>query len=56
MSKLGIVLFISMFLYGENIEKCYDDYCLEVYDSDGVFMVIYVGEEIWCLLINFVCF
>lgn len=55
-SKLGIVLFISMFLYGENIEKCYDDYCLEVYDSDGVFMVIYVGEEIWCLLMNFVCF
>lgn len=43
-NKLGVVLFISMFLYGENSSKMLDDYCFEVYDSDGMLLYIQLGE------------
>lgn len=50
--KLGVAPFTSMFLYGENSQKRYDDYRPEVHDSDGVFMVTHTGEEIWRPLTN----
>ncbi|BFT31977.1 glucan biosynthesis protein G [Alteromonas sp. D210916BOD_24] len=50
--KLGIAPFTSMFLYGENSQKHYDDFRPEVHDSDGILMVTHTDEEIWRPLTN----
>lgn len=48
----GVVLFISMYMIGENDWRVGWDWCLEIYDFDGLFINIGVGEWIWWLLIN----
>ena len=51
-SKLGIAPMSSMFLYGPNQSSVYDDFRLEVHDSDGLLMQTRLGEWIWRPLSN----
>lgn len=44
-TKLGIAPLTSMFLYGENRSRLFDDYRPEVHDSDGV--LIHSGSDAW---------
>ena len=50
--KLGIAPLTSMFFYGENRTRFYDDFRPEVHDSDGLLMQTGIGEWIWRPLTN----
>ncbi|HSH41427.1 MAG TPA: glucan biosynthesis protein G [Arenicellales bacterium] len=50
--KLGVAPLTSMFLFGENSVRHFDDYRPEVHDSDGLLMQIGSGEWIWRPLTN----
>lgn len=52
---LGVVLLILMYWYFEINCVLVFDWCLEVYDVDGLMMVMGNGEQIWCLLMNLLC-
>jgi glucans biosynthesis protein len=51
-NKLGVAPLSSMFLYGPNEARNYDDFRPEVHDSDGLMMLTRVGEWIWRPLAN----
>lgn len=51
-ARLGIAPMTSMFLYGENRTRRFDDYRPEVHDSDGLQMQTGAGEWIWRPLSN----
>ena len=46
-SKLGIAPLTSMFLFGENTTRCFDNYRPEVHDSDGMLLFNDTGEWLW---------
>ncbi|MCT7373689.1 glucan biosynthesis protein [Chelativorans salis] len=50
--RLGIAPMTSMFFFGENNSRAFDDYRAEVHDSDGLKIVRAGGEEIWRSLNN----
>ena len=50
--KLGIAPLTSMFFFGENTARSFDDYRPEVHDSDGLLMASSTGEWIWRPLDN----
>ncbi|WP_163269251.1 glucan biosynthesis protein [Chelativorans alearense] len=50
--RLGIAPMTSMFFFGENNNRAFDDYRTEVHDSDGLKIVRTDGEEIWRSLNN----
>ncbi len=50
--KLGVAPLTSMFLYGEERRRQYDDYRPEVHDSDGLLMQTGGGEWLWRPLFN----
>jgi len=50
--KLGIAPLTSMFLYGENRTRRFDDHRPEVHDSDGLLMDTGAGERLWRPLSN----
>jgi glucans biosynthesis protein len=50
--KLGIAPLTSMFLYGEDRHRPFDDYRPEVHDSDGLLMQSGSGEWLWRPLVN----
>ncbi|HYC55772.1 MAG TPA: glucan biosynthesis protein G [Candidatus Binatia bacterium] len=46
-AKLGIAPLTSMFLFGENSTRCFDNYRPEVHDSDGLLLHNDTGEWLW---------
>jgi glucans biosynthesis protein len=50
--KLGLAPMTSMFFYGEDRPRPYDDYRPEVHDSDGLMMQTGGGEWLWRVLNN----
>lgn len=50
--KLGVAPLTSMFFYGEEHRRQYDDYRPEVHDSDGLLMNNGGGEWLWRPLVN----
>ncbi len=50
--KLGIAPLTSMFLFGENRGRAFDDYRPEVHDSDGLLINNGRGEWLWRPLAN----
>ncbi|HEY3731611.1 MAG TPA: glucan biosynthesis protein [Steroidobacteraceae bacterium] len=50
--KLGLAPLTSMFLYGKDRPRPYDDYRPEVHDSDGLLLQTGSGEWIWRPLNN----
>jgi periplasmic glucans biosynthesis protein len=50
--KLGIAPLTSMFLFGENRTRFFDDFRPEVHDSDGLLVHTGAGEWIWRPLVN----
>ena len=50
--KLGIAPLTSMFFFGENTQRSFDDYRPEVHDSDGLLMASNTGEWTWRPLDN----
>lgn len=50
--KLGVAPLTSMFFYGENRTRFFDDFRPEVHDSDGLLMHTGGGEWIWRPLTN----
>ncbi len=50
--KLGIAAMTSMFLFGENTLRCFDNYRPEVHDSDGLLLHSDTGEWLWRPLEN----
>ncbi|MEP7246720.1 MAG: glucan biosynthesis protein [Gammaproteobacteria bacterium] len=50
--KLGVAPLTSMFLYGENSAKKFDDFRPEVHDSDGLMIQNGAGEWLWRPLTN----
>jgi glucans biosynthesis protein len=50
--KLGVAPLTSMFLYGENSSRRFDDFRPEVHDSDGLLVNNGAGEWLWRPLIN----
>jgi glucans biosynthesis protein len=50
--KLGIAAMTSMFLFGENSTRCFDNYRPEVHDSDGMLLYSDTGEWLWRPLEN----
>jgi len=50
--KLGLAPLTSMFLYGEDRPRPFDDYRPEVHDSDGLLMQTGPGEWLWRPLFN----
>jgi glucans biosynthesis protein len=50
--KLGLAPMMSMFLYGKDRPRPYDDYRPEVHDSDGLKMQTGAGQWLWRLLDN----
>jgi glucans biosynthesis protein len=50
--KLGLAPMMSMFFYGKDRPRPYDDYRPEVHDSDGLKMQTGSGEWLWRLLSN----
>ena len=50
--KLGIAAMTSMFLFGENSTRCFDNYRPEVHDSDGLLLFSDTGEWLWRPLEN----
>jgi periplasmic glucans biosynthesis protein len=51
-NKMGVAPLTSMFLYGENKTKDFDDFRPEVHDSDGLLLRTGSGEWIWRPLVN----
>ena len=51
-AKLGIAPLTSMFLYGENRARTFDDFRPEVHDSDGLMLHAGNGEWLWRPLQN----
>ena len=51
-AKLGIAPLTSMFMFGENRSRQFDDFRPEVHDSDGLLMHAGHGEWIWRPLQN----
>ncbi|HEY2776023.1 MAG TPA: glucan biosynthesis protein G [Candidatus Binatia bacterium] len=51
-AKLGIGALTSMFLFGENTTRCFDNYRPEVHDSDGLLLFSDTGEWLWRPLDN----
>jgi len=51
-AKLGIAPMTSMFLFGENSTRCFDNYRPEVHDSDGILLYSDTGEWLWRPLDN----
>ena len=49
---IGLAPLTSMFWFGKNSERKYDDYRPEVHDSDGLLMHLQDGEMVWCPLDN----
>ena len=50
--KMGIAPLTSMFLYGENRTRNFDDFRPEVHDSDGLLLHTGGGEWVWRPLVN----
>jgi glucans biosynthesis protein len=50
--KLGVAPLTSMFMWGENRTRFYDDFRPEVHDSDGILMAVSNGEWVWRPLSN----
>ncbi|WP_225411382.1 glucan biosynthesis protein [Stigmatella hybrida] len=50
--QLGIAPLTSMYLFGENNRGTYDDFRPEVHDSDGLFISMKNGEQLWRPLQN----
>jgi glucans biosynthesis protein len=50
--KLGIAPMTSMFLFGENSTRCFENYRPEVHDSDGILLWSDTGEWLWRPLDN----
>lgn len=50
--SIGIAPLTSMFWFGENSERKFDDYRPEVHDSDGLLMRMGNGETLWRPLNN----
>lgn len=50
--KLGIAPLTSMFFFGENSRRCFDDFRPEVHDSDGLLLHFESGEWLWRPLDN----
>jgi glucans biosynthesis protein len=51
-AKLGIAPLTSMFFFGENTPRCFDDFRPEVHDSDGLLLHLDTGEWLWRPLDN----
>lgn len=51
-AKLGIAPLTSMFFYGENQRRHFDDYRPELHDSDGLLLQTNSGEWVWRPLRN----
>jgi glucans biosynthesis protein len=51
-AKLGIAALTSMFFFGENSTKCFNDFRPEVHDSDGLLLHFEEGEWLWRPLDN----
>jgi glucans biosynthesis protein len=49
---IGLAPLTSMFWYGKNSERKFDDYRPEVHDSDGLLMQMESGERVWRPLDN----
>jgi glucans biosynthesis protein len=52
LATIGWAPLTSMFWFGENSERKFDDYRPEVHDSDGLFMHMYNDELLWRPLNN----
>jgi len=52
LSTIGLAPLTSMFWYGKNSERKFDDYRPEVHDSDGLLMHMESGERVWRPLEN----
>ena len=52
LATIGLAPLTSMFWYGENSERKFDDYRPEVHDSDGLLMRLDQGETVWRPLDN----
>ena len=52
LEKLGVAPMTSMFLYGEEHRRQFDDFRPEVHDSDGLLMQTGGGEWLWRPLVN----
>jgi glucans biosynthesis protein len=52
MTTVGLAPLTSMFWFGENSERKFDDYRPEVHDSDGLLMHLENGESLWRPLNN----
>jgi periplasmic glucans biosynthesis protein len=50
--KIGVAAMTSMFLYGENSTRCFENYRPEVHDSDGLLLHSDTGEWLWRPLEN----
>ncbi len=50
--RLGVAPLTSMYLFGENDRGTYDDFRPEVHDSDGLFLWMKSGEQLWRPLRN----
>jgi glucans biosynthesis protein len=50
--KLGLAPLTSMFFYGENTPRCFDDFRPEVHDSDGLLLSFASDEWLWRPLDN----
>jgi len=50
--KLGIAPLTSMFFFGENTRRAFDDFRPEVHDSDGLLLHFDTGEWLWRPLDN----
>ncbi|MES2997438.1 MAG: glucan biosynthesis protein [Verrucomicrobiota bacterium] len=50
--RLGIAPMSSMFWFGENSRRCFDDFRPEVHDSDGLAIRMNTGERIWRPITN----
>jgi glucans biosynthesis protein len=50
--KLGVAAMTSMFLFGENSTRCFENYRPEVHDSDGLLLYSDTGEWLWRPLEN----
>jgi periplasmic glucans biosynthesis protein len=51
-AKLGIAALTSMFFFGENSTRRFDDFRPEVHDSDGLLLHFATGEWLWRPLDN----
>jgi periplasmic glucans biosynthesis protein len=47
LATMGLAPLTSMFWYGKNSERKFDDYRPEVHDSDGLLMQLESGEKVW---------